>query len=285
VLIAGNHDLARVGELAPFDEETWLRVRAEADAVARSGGARGPSEEAFLARHPELPSAEVASRDFATFDVVQRDQVRSLLRRSRFRLAHAPKEDLLLTHAGVTIDDLRSAGVKRTEADAFVLSAALNEVFDTAVREWLRGDSVKPLELPGLHHPGSAAYGEARGILYHRPANPKAEAQPGLFAGPLQRRFDPRRLPTGLVQAIGHIRDGKCRTLLGPWADGEVAQDGPLRHLCADDETVRYGRGVVARAGQNDAVMLFLDGGLFHADVESYELLDLTSRQALARPG
>jgi hypothetical protein len=284
VLLAGNHDLGRVGELASFDDESWNRARVEADAIARLSETGSMTERAFLSRYPSLPSAEIASRDFSTFDVSQRDRVRDLLRVGRFRLAFAPSSDLLLTHAGITVDDLANACISVEPSDASSVCDALNGVFDRTVSAWLASHPPgAPLELPGLHRPGSAVSGEGRGVLYHRPANPEVEPS-ALFEGPHQRRFDPRRLPRGLVQAIGHIRDGKCRSLLGSWSDGEPARDGPLRHLRTNGSLVRYARGTAPSPGPDEAVMLFLDGGLYHADVDLYELLDLDSRQGFAPP-
>jgi hypothetical protein len=98
-----------------------------------------------------------------------------------------------------------------------------------------------------------------------------------LFAGPPRRRFDPRGLPAGLVQAIGHIGDRKCREVLGePWAPPvSGAKLGRLRHLRADHDEVAYAVGVGETADPREAVMLFLDGTMARADPRAYELLDL----------
>ncbi len=283
VLLAGNHDLARVGELLSFSDDSWRAAQLEADAVAASGGAGGEAEAAFLRGHPALPSAEIASRDFATFEVAQRDLVIRLLEAGRFRLAFAPARDLLLTHAGITTSDLARIGIGgRDASDAIVIADVLNDVFDRAVKRWLMTDRGQPLHIPALHHAGSSSYGESRGILTHRPANPDSDPDRAWFNGPLRKRFDPRWLPGGLTQAIGHIRDEKCRKLLGAWADADPATDGPLRHLRSDGSTVRYARGAPPRA-EREALMLFLDGGLLHAQPEGYEPLDLDTRSA-ARP-
>jgi hypothetical protein len=276
VLLAGNHDLARVGELLPFSDADWQQIRAEADDV-RDGRA---DEIDFLRRHPELPSAQVAYRDLATFDVAQRELVLRLLDEGRFRLAYAPRSDLLLSHAGITVDDLQSIGGEAT-TDATSIAAALNGAFQAALRQW---DRRTPLGIPGLHRPGSGAFGEAKGVLFHRNANPDVADDLSPFEGPLRRRYDPRRLVPGVVQGIGHIRDAKCRALLGAWADGTPAVIGPLRSLVVRDGQVRYARGVPAERRANDAVTLFLDGGMAQAEIEEFELLDLDRLQAIMPP-
>ena len=57
-LILGNHDLARMGELAGFDDEGFRLAQAEADGIYRHGVVDSEQERQFLARHPEVPSAE-----------------------------------------------------------------------------------------------------------------------------------------------------------------------------------------------------------------------------------
>jgi hypothetical protein len=117
-------------------------------------------------------------------------------------------------------------------------------------------------------------------MLYHRPAQPTGSHRDAfgrdLFAGPPRRRFDPRRLPRGLVQAIGHIGDRKCRDLLAPWGPSPAtATFGRVRHLRTDGSDGSYALGVPDRWNAGDAVMLFLDGTMAHGRARPYELLDL----------
>lgn len=268
VLLAGNHDLARVGELAPFSsDEAFAAARAHADVVYRRGAVDEAGQQAFLARVPHVPDAEALARDFSCYSVEQQHLVAELLRAGRFRLAFA-HAGLLLVHAGVTRDDLAALGVAPTTAEA--AAAALNAFLEARVAAWAGG----PLDLAPLHQPGAAATGVARGILFHRPAHPSGE--PHAFAGPPRRRFDPRHLPAEFPQAIGHIRDAKCRTLLGPWCDAAEPHDGPVRSLRLDGPAPTYQRGAAP-----DARLYFLDGGMLHAPVEDYELFDLTARAPL----
>ena len=280
-LIAGNHDLARVGELVGFDDASFAVARAEADRAYR-GGATDPGAQArLLERFPALATAETAARDLATFRTEQRTLVTSLLRAGRFLLGLAADDDLLLCHAGVTIDELAALDLRADrQRDARSVAFALNEAFDAAVDAW---DGREPLGIPRLHRPGSAAKGEARGVLLHRPAHRESDSKQDLYEGPPRRRFDPRWLPVGLTQAIGHIRDKKCRELMGPWSDGAPPRDGPLRHLRVSGETVRYARGLPDGDDPRAATLVFLDGGMnFLADATDYELLDLDTRRAAA---
>lgn len=266
-ILLGNHDLARVGELSGFSAESFALAQGEAEAVWRGGQPLEAQEAAFTARWPQLTDSEAIARDYGCFEVSQRDLVTRLLREGRAQLALA-EGGLLLVHAGVTRDDLALAGLP-TQGDAAQTAQALNGWLREKVAAW---SGAGPLELSPLHRRGSAAGGEGVGIFYQRPSNPAVEPA-ARFAGPPARRFDPRRLPLQLTQAIGHIRDDKCRALLGPWAEGNVAGDGPLRSLTVEGEAVRYQRGV-----QPGAHLLFLDGGMAHARPQDYALLDLARR-------
>jgi hypothetical protein len=278
-ILAGNHDLARVGELAPFDDDAFAEAQRQADALREKPDP--DAEAAFLDRWPTLPTSESAARDFGTFRAEQRDRVVALLRQGRLCLALPAADDLLLTHAGVTRDDLDALGLDPArQRDARAIAGALNAALDAAVAAW---DGRTPRAIGRVHRPGSAASGESRGALVQRPAHPDAdESEAAQFHGPPRRRYDPRRLPPGLTQAIGHIRDPKCRKLLGPWTDGEPAQDGPLRHLSVRGGDVRYGRTLPPAADPEAATLVFLDSGMnFIAAAAQYDLFDLDARRAL----
>lgn len=264
-LLLGNHDLARVGELAPFDDETFLAAHREARAVYAGTG----SQAALLAKYPTVPDAECLARDYACFTVAQQRLVTRLLREGRFRLA-AHHEGLLLVHAGVTVDDLALA--RADPRDAASAAAGLNAFLDARLVAWAGG----ALDLAPFHQLGSPATGEGRGALYHRPCDPASE-RPDRLEGPPRRRFDPRTLPASFPQAIGHIRDTKCRELMPGWSPPGPAVDGPLRSLVVGD-SVRYQLGV-----HDDARLVFTDGGMSHAAPNAYQLLDLDRRQPLVR--
>jgi hypothetical protein len=262
VLIAGNHDLGRVGELARFDDAAFANAREEASRIYRDGNVDGAPQRAFLERWPDLPTAELAARDFSAFRTAQRDLVAALLRVGRFRLAWAATDELLLLHAGVTAPQLSGLGID-PNSGAHAIARMLNARLDDAVRAWV-GPPAR-FEIPAVHRPGSAALGEGDGILYHRAAFEMRA-----------RRFDPRELPRGLVQGIGHVRDKKSRELLGStWTDGAPPEDGPLRHLVTDGHDVRYRRGLPERIDLSLATMLFLDGGMNHTTPDRYEILEL----------
>ena len=267
-LLLGNHDLARVGELADFDDADFAAAQAIAlDAYARKDDA---VERALLARYPALPSAEVAARDFASFSVAQRELVVRALEAKRFRLAFASSGAVLLTHAGITLDDLAGIGAAEA-ADARAMAAALNGRLDGAFAAWAKG----PLSIPGLHEPGDAAHGEGEGSLYHRPTSER------ITPANAPRRFDPRRLPLALTQVIGHIADEKCRTLMAEWVEpAKKAVQGELRTLVTDGARVVYAAGV-RETEPTEARILFTDGAMRRAAVASYALLDLGTMKPL----
>jgi len=263
-IVFGNHDLVRVGELSTFTDDAFRIARAEADLAYRNGDVDPALQAALVEKHPTVPKAEVLARDFSCFDVAQRVLVTRLLKERRARLAVAPAADLLLVHAGVTATELRWLQVENR--DAFTTAAAINRFLDERVERW-PGEG--PLDLTPLHEQGAAKAGEAKGMLFHRAANPSVKE-----VGRADRRFDPRTLPRGISQGIGHISDKKCRELLGDWVEPNPITYGKIRGLTLDQDAVRY------RLGARDGDALFyLDGGMNHVPPDQYELFDLRRRQ------
>lgn len=271
VLLLGNHDLGRVGELAGFTDATFAAAQAEADRAYQDGDTDAAAEEAFLDRWPQVPSAELVARDFGNFREAQRTWVEHLLRVKRLRTAYAAGTGLLVLHAGVTHEDLDIPGLPRAQrADANAVARTLNTAVDVAVEAWTDG----PLLVPGLHRPGDAESGEGVGIFYHRPSL-KPEDAARVRTTP-RRRFDPRRLPAGLTQVVGHTRDKRIRELLGLGAAG--ARDGVVRHLVTDGVRVGYTHGAPPPPDPGDAVLVFTDGGMRECLPGDYELFDLDTR-------
>ena len=282
VLLLGNHDLARVAELADLDLPRYQQARAEADRAYRGGHPDPGEERAFVARYPFVGGSEALARDLSSFEPPQRERVRQLLEARRFRLAFPAAEDLLLVHAAVTDDDLSRIGVppqKRWSAPK--VAQALNGFFDRLIESW---DGSEPLELSPLDRTQSAATGKGRGILHQRPAHP-AHSTAEELDGPPRRRFDPRGLPPGLIQVVAHVRDGKCRQLLRPWVDTPEPPEGALRRLITDGDRVGYGPGPALPAERHTAQMLFADGGMYWTPAERYALVDLDTRGPAARAG
>jgi|APLak6261679142_1056127.scaffolds.fasta_scaffold00118_2 hypothetical protein len=259
-IIVGNHDLVRVGELFHFTDSSYIEARALADEALLKA-----NDKAFLAKYPMLASAAVIARDYSCFEVKQRTLLTRLLKKRRVRLAVAPAPDLLLVHAGITSSDLGLLGL--TAPSAVEIAATLNRFLDTRVAHW---KAEGPLDLAPLHELGSAKDGEARGVLAHRPANPAIKK-----VDRANRRYDPRELPSGITQVIGHINDKKCRDLFGDWADTPTPEYGSLRGLTVRGD-VRYHVGC-----EETDTLLFLDGAMHQVAPVEYELFDLELRQRL----
>jgi hypothetical protein len=267
IILAGNHDLARVGELLHVDDATFASLQEAADrhyyddaSVAHAG--------AYFKQCGFLPSTEIAARDLSTFRVSQRKLVLSLLRHRRLRLAHA-ENGLLFTHAGVTLKALWHLGLDEG-ANVEAIADALNGALDIAVDHCLGARLKRPLTIPGLHRPGDGI-GEGDGILYHRPTFVEDDQ----WLEP--RRFDPRRLPRGLWQVVGHVRDSRCVKALKGWSEVAMPENGVLRHLTVVDGVVRYRHGPPpprAALPADAAVMIFIDGGMSATDVDRYQLFD-----------
>lgn len=271
LICAGNHDLSRVADLIHHDDAGFASLQALADAQSPDDP---DAEAAFLQHRPGLATSGLARRDISSFREVQRHWVMHLLEHRRLRLAHAMGPSLLVTHAGVTLDEASMLGLPPSQlADAPAWERTLNVALD---RAWqLRGDG--PLSIPGLYRPGTVEDGEGVGVVFHR-----ADIHAGSRSPP-RRRYLPQRLPRGLTQVIGHIRDHKSRTLLG--LSTASARDGVLRHLVVRaDGTFEYAHGTRSAAGPEEAVMLYVDGSLHSAAHEAFELLDLDTLEAWKPP-
>ena len=270
VILAGNHDLARVGELSSFvDDDDFAAAQALADRAYFGGDAA--AEEELLRRWPLVPTAELLARDLSTYRAEQQTLVLELLQSRRMRLAWS-EGDVLFTHAGVTEHTLHTLGLP-ADASAGDIACALNAALDAAVQASCADDGslLQALSIPGLHTPGTRGQ-EGDGILYHRPQHVSATTPL------LRRRYDARHLPQGLIQAIGHIRDKKCRQLLGPLCDANNERAGVLRHLRvegADPRCASYAHGLPSTWERGSGWIVFVDGDMLHCPTPDYQILDL----------
>jgi Calcineurin-like phosphoesterase len=282
VLLLGNHDLSRVGELITFDDATFDVASTQAADLYVRRAQFSPSEwaaheAAFAQDWPELPSIEAAARDFSGYHSSQCELVRRLLTERRFLLAYAATH-ALVCHAGVTRTTLRRLGLHEDEMSRpAAVANAMNRTLNLALEVW---DGTSALNIPDCHEPGSALTGGGSGILFHRPAHPEQFGE--VSTGAYPRRYDPRDTPIGLTQVIGHIRDAKCRQLLGPWVSDHPGAEGQLRTLLTDGAWVNYSRGTLPTA-PDLARILFVDGGLNAAPIDAFELVELSSLTPLPR--
>jgi hypothetical protein len=274
VLIAGNHDLARVMELVSIDDERFVA----AGDLARSIFGGPPSDRetgtaGFHRLYPELATPGYAGRDYNSFTVEQRVLVQRLLGEHRFELALA-QDGVLFTHAGVTSRELAMLGVPpEAHAIAAALQARFQAAIDGVAGDWRRGIPT-PLSLAPLHVAG--AHGrEGGGLLYHRPADPE---RPGADAGweaepHAPRRFDPRTLPA-LRQVAGHTGHSKAWKEMPRWREpGMTADRGGLRTLSVTGGHVLYRRGI---HHDGDAILWMIDPEMHYvasaADVAVFHL-------------
>jgi len=266
-LLAGNHDLARVMELARVDDDRFRAAADEGAAVAAlPRDRRAAGEAAFAARFPEVATPGYAARDYNAFTVEQRALVQRLLLAGRFVLAAtAPVRGAtaLLTHAGVTRRELALLGADDPRPEA--IARALNDRLTGAVAEvataW-RAGLPAALSLEPLHVAGADGE-EGGGMLYHRPADPeRPRADPAWeYAARAPRRYDPRAaLPLGLAQVVGHTGHRKAASEMPRWLEpGTDLAPGGVRTLRVTPEgAVTYGRGVGA-PDPRDAVVYMID--------------------------
>lgn len=240
----------------------------------------------FAERYPDIPTPGLADRDFAGFSVRQRELVQRLLLAGRLSLATTARledgTELLVTHAGVTVRELDGLGVP-ADAPARRIAEALEALLARAVDRcrdaWSVGEAA-PLDLAPVGVSGTTGQ-EGGGLLYHRPANPD---RPDIrdrrweWDAARPRRFDPRRLPRGLVQVAGHTPHPRLRREFVGWlGDGADADlPGTLRTLVVDGDSVRYHPGMIPPP-PGAAVLYLVDGEAHRAAPEAYRVLEVAA--------
>ncbi|MGE0397286.1 MAG: metallophosphoesterase [Kofleriaceae bacterium] len=286
VLLFGNHDAARVMELACIDDDTFQSARVlgrEIDQIAKTVGPKAAKdrEREFSAAFPALPSSGVIARDYASFTTEQRALVMELLLAGRFSLARTcVLEDgraALLTHAGVTNRELAMLGIEFA-SEPTLIATTLAQFFADAIDRvrpaWSKGE-LAPLSLAPLHVTGSEGE-EGGGLLYHRPTNPASSRIDLRWAanGERPRRFDPRELPQGVTQVVGHTGHAKCTFELAAWSTeaARARKRGGIRTLRVTGTSVVYDIDVLPPAhGVTD--MIFTDGELRRLPAHEVPLL------------
>lgn len=283
-ILAGNHDLARVIELAAIDDERFDAAAELAHRIERAtADGRDALEAEFRRRHPDLPTPGYARRDYNAFTVEQRTLVQRLLLADRFDLARAERAvdgaPLLMTHAGITQAQLAMLGLADEPAPAKIadaLNARLRAAVARVADDWRAGGTMA-LSLEPLHWGGSDGT-EGGGLLYQRPADlDRPDADPDWELARGGRRYDPRTLPRGLTQVIGHTGHHKAFRELARWRAPDMDdQRGGLRTLRVTAAgAVSYARGTQAPSG-GDAIAWMIDPEMHYvaspADVALLEL-------------
>jgi hypothetical protein len=284
-LLFGNHDAARVVELALVSDRDFADARALARDLEETKRTQGRAAAKARERAELLPRFPIStyglvSRDYASFTTEQRALVVELLLAGRFHLALtgelADGREVLVTHAGVTDREVALLGVL---PEPRALAAALEHLLATAITarrdDWQRG-TVTPLSLEPVSQ-GGAPGDEAGGLLAHRPTNPDRDGADLAweFAADRPRRFAPRELPWGLTQVAGHTNHTMCLRELAAWAT-PVARAEPhagIRTLRATATAITYDLGVLPPA-DGVADLILIDGELRDPDNRA-ELLSL----------
>lgn len=273
-LVVGNHDAARVVELALVDDREFAEARALAwsiEATKRAEGraaanARAAAE--FAPRFPSISTYGLVARDYASFSVEQRSLVVELVLAGRFHLgltgALRDGRDVLITHAAVTEREVDRLGVAAQPAP---IAAALERLLGDSIAarrdDWQRG-TITPLSLEPVSQAGAPGE-EAGGLLAHRPANPDRPGSDRAWElDPVRlRRFHPRELPIGLTQVAGHTNHAMCARELVPWVTpaAQSARYAGLRTLRASATAIIYDLGVLPPAA-GVADLILIDGEL-----------------------
>jgi hypothetical protein len=275
VILAGNHDLSRVTELWRFTDDQFAAARTLAEQIAAAPDDADLAVR-FAHEFPDLPTPEVARRDYSAFTEQQRAFVQSLLLDQRLVLGCAGRmldgRALLLTHAGVAQRELAILDAE-TEREPHALARRLGAALASAVADvrahWKVGAPAQ-LRLEPLHVAGITGR-EGGGLLYHRPS-----VRPDPSSAP--RRFDPRTLPLGLLQACGHAGHHKCRGDLGDWVapSALAVERGGLRTLRTDGTRVVYEMGIQPVA-PHEGGLYMIDAEMNSTPIADYPLLELAA--------
>ena len=284
-LLFGNHDAARVIELAQVSDREFAEARALALDLEQTKHAEGRAaaklreREEFLPRFP-LSTYGIVARDYASFTEEQRNLVVELLLAGRFHLAVTGAlpdgRDVLVTHAGVTEREVELLGV---EPQPRPIAAALEDLFTAAIAarrdDWQRG-VITPLSLEPVSQAGAPGE-EAGGLLAHRPTNPNRVGADLAweFAPERPRRLDPRELPAGLTQVAGHTNHAMCVRELAAWATpaARAAARAGIRTLRVEGDRITYDLGIGPPAA-GAADLILIDGEL-RDPANQAELLEL----------
>lgn len=267
-LVLGNHDAARVAELATVGDAEFAAARALALDIVETkraeGRAAAEAREAaeFLPRFPNLPGYAIVARDYASFSEEQRALVVELMLAGRFRLALdgalPDGRPVLITHAAVTL--------REGLTDAASIDAVLTAAIDTRRADWRRG-VITPLSLEPLTRFGERGE-EAGGFLAHRPSDPDRDgADPAWERDPARpRRFAPWELPP-ITQICGHTNHASCLRELGRWATpaATATRYAGIRTLRWDGRDAVYDLGVLPPQ-EGAADLILVDGELREAD-------------------
>jgi hypothetical protein len=286
-LLFGNHDAARVIELAGVTDARWAEARVLATSIAATKRASGWDAAAareraeWIPRFPDISTYGICARDYASFSEEQQRLVVDLLLAGRFHLGLAGAlpdgRAVLLTHAGVTEREIALLGEREPAAIARALDRTLADAVQAVRGAWQRGD-IAPLDFAPLEIAGAPGE-EAAGLLVHRPAS---RTRPGAdvaweFDAARPRRFEPRELPRGLTQIAGHTGHAKClQELAAEWVSpaARARHHGGIRTLRRlDGNAASYELGVLPPGGLADLIMI--DGELRTVDAADYDLLEL----------
>lgn len=290
-VLLGNHDTVRVMELMQLASNSdFERAQVTARALYHkkkevAGALSSDDEVAFRRNFPTIPTIGYAARDYSAFAVEQRELLMQVLLQERVALAAAVTltdgRAALVTHAGVTTRETAMLALDTT-ATPHMIAAALNAFLRERVGRvrdaWMRDERV-PLDLAPLVV--TSPDQESGGMLFHRPCNPDREGADRAWelfqAAP--RRFDPRTLPTGLVQVVGHTGHRKCLQMLGSWVTTEAAAHkvGGIRTLRVVADVVRYHLGCLPplTTAASGADLIMIDGEMRAVPPSEYQLLQV----------
>lgn len=279
-ILLGNHDISRVQELIGMSDERFREARAMAFALDKPDSAW--TIEDFFEAFPEIPNPTIVLRDFSSYGEIQRDLLKRLLLEGRVKLGAYGLwrgRGVLINHAGLTRRELSILGDDELR-DPGRISGLLNKRLEDAVERvresWERGEA-KALDLEPLHVSGVARE-EGGGLLYHRPSNPDFFADSWAYNKTRPRRYQPKDLPGGLLQVVGHTQHHKCLKELGDWivkeARGRELFDLRTLRVRGGSE-VRYEKGLPGELGADEAALLMVDGAINDCPAERYPLLEL----------
>ena len=107
--------------------------------------------------------------------------------------------------------------------------------------------------------------------MFSSPPSPPAPSEEVDEWGKLHRRFQPKALPKGLLQACGHTQHKKMKQLFPKTTKDMIKSSGRIRSLWYEDR-IRYEFGQKEIA-PNRGVLWMVDGAMNHTPYKDVELL------------
>ena len=286
-LLMGNHDAERVMSLAGCSGEQHYESQLACREMLQfsTPEQRRVFRNKWVNEHPNHPSI-VAAHDYRNFVPEQGDLIRRLLMQGRLQLATTAvnefRQQLLITHAGVTQRELTLVGASANAQDCVRhLNRFLADAVERVRPAWA-ANQTQPLDLAPLYY-GWEQHRPNGGLLVHRPDGRFGalthEQKLGLDHPLAPRSVSPNEfLIPNLHQVVGHTVAAQRLTRWLEPAVSADAQSAPMgRVLSLIPSGAQYLLVLPEERRNASSSVTFADVGLALCEVGKVEFIPLKS--------